>query len=48
MAVAIVREGAAIPVVGDMTDDEIIGYDENGIPSPSGIFALRDVKVARW
>jgi antitoxin VapB len=24
---------AALPDVSDMTDDEILGYDENGIPS---------------
>lgn len=24
---------AAMPDVGDMTDDEILGYDESGIPS---------------
>jgi antitoxin VapB len=24
---------AALPNVSDMTDDEILGYDENGIPS---------------
>jgi antitoxin VapB len=39
---------AVLPDVSDMTDDEILGYDENGIPSPSGNFALTDVKVARW
>jgi antitoxin VapB len=39
---------AALPNVSDMTDDEILGYDENGIPSPSGNFALTDVKVADW
>jgi antitoxin VapB len=24
---------AALPDVGDMTDDEILGYDEDGVPS---------------
>ena len=30
---AIARKIAAMPVISDMTDDEILGYDENGIPS---------------
>ena len=30
---AIAREIAAMPVISDMTDDEFLGYDENGIPS---------------
>ena len=30
---AIPREVAAMPDISDMTDDEILGYDENGIPS---------------
>jgi antitoxin VapB len=30
---AIAREVAAMPEVGDMTDDEVLGYDEDGIPS---------------
>jgi antitoxin VapB len=29
---AIAREAAALPRLSDMTDDEILGYDENGIP----------------
>ena len=27
------QEIAAMPTISDMTDDEILGYDENGIPS---------------
>lgn len=27
------REIAAMPIVSDMTDDEILGYDDAGIPS---------------
>jgi hypothetical protein len=30
---AIARQVAAMPDVSDMTDDEILGYDEDGIPS---------------
>jgi antitoxin VapB len=30
---AIAREVAAMPDVSDMTDDEILGYDDDGIPS---------------
>lgn len=29
----IVREAAALPVLDHRTADEIIGYDENGLPS---------------
>ena len=32
-ALAIAREVAAMPDTSDMTDDEILGYDEDGIPS---------------
>jgi antitoxin VapB len=32
-AMAIARQVAAMPDVSDMTDDEILGYDEDGIPS---------------
>ena len=32
---------AALPDVSDMTDDEIFGYDEDGIPSRGGRFPLR-------
>jgi antitoxin VapB len=32
-AMAIAREVAAMPDISDMTDDEILGYDEDGIPS---------------
>jgi antitoxin VapB len=30
---AIARGIAAMPEVTDLTDDEILGYDENGLPS---------------
>ncbi|MGH6855183.1 MAG: type II toxin-antitoxin system VapB family antitoxin [Aestuariivirga sp.] len=30
---AIGREVAAMPVLNDMTDDEILGYDEHGAPT---------------
>jgi antitoxin VapB len=30
---AIAARVAAMPDLNDMTDDEILGYDENGIPS---------------
>ncbi len=30
---AIVRETAALPVIDDRSCDEIIGYDENGLPT---------------
>ena len=30
--VAIGRECAALPVLDDRTSDEILGYDENGLP----------------
>lgn len=30
---AIAREVAAMPDISDMTDDEILGYDADGIPS---------------
>jgi antitoxin VapB len=30
---AIVRRVAALPVLDDRSPDEIIGYDENGLPS---------------
>jgi len=30
---AIVKRVAALPVLDDRTADEIIGYDENGLPS---------------
>jgi len=30
---AIVRRVAALPVLDDRTADEIVGYDENGLPS---------------
>jgi antitoxin VapB len=30
---AIQREIAAMPDISTMTDDEILGYDENGIPT---------------
>ena len=30
---AIVKSFAALPVLDDRTDDEILGYDENGLPS---------------
>ena len=29
---AIAREVAALPTISDMTDDEILGYDELGVP----------------
>lgn len=29
---AIAREAAALPTVSDLTEDEILGYDEHGIP----------------
>ncbi len=32
-AMAIAREVAAMPDISEMTDDQILGYDENGIPS---------------
>jgi antitoxin VapB len=43
----ILRRTAALPRTTDLSEDEILGYDENGIPSPSDNFALTDVKVAR-
>jgi antitoxin VapB len=30
---AIIERFQALPVLDDRTDDEIIGYDENGLPS---------------
>ena len=30
---AIAAELAAMPILNDMTDDEILGYDENGAPA---------------
>ena len=30
---AIARRAHARPVISDMTEDEILGYDENGIPT---------------
>jgi antitoxin VapB len=30
---AIARRAHALPVISDMTEDEILGYDENGIPT---------------
>jgi len=30
---AIIDRCAALPVIDDRTDDEILGYDENGLPS---------------
>jgi antitoxin VapB len=30
---AIIDRCAALPVLDDRTDDEILGYDENGLPS---------------
>jgi hypothetical protein len=30
---AIIKRFAALPVLDDRTDDEILGYDENGLPS---------------
>ncbi len=30
---AIAKSAAALPIISDMTDDEILGYDEFGIPS---------------
>lgn len=32
-AMAITARVAAMPDIGDMTDDEILGYDADGIPS---------------
>ncbi len=29
---AIVKEAAAMPVINDLTEDEILGYDEFGVP----------------
>jgi antitoxin VapB len=29
---AIAREVAALPTISDLTDDEILGYDEFGVP----------------
>ena len=31
--IAIARSAAALPLISNMTDDEILGYDEFGIPS---------------
>jgi antitoxin VapB len=31
--IAIAESAAALPLISDMTDDEILGYDELGIPS---------------
>ena len=31
--IAIAKRAAALPVISDMTDDEILGYDEFGIPT---------------
>jgi antitoxin VapB len=31
--IAIAESAAALPLISDMTDDEILGYDEFGIPS---------------
>ncbi len=31
--IAIAESAASIPSISDMTDDEILGYDEFGIPS---------------
>jgi antitoxin VapB len=30
---SIARAAQALPIISDMTDDEILGYDEHGIPS---------------
>lgn len=30
---AIARRAHAMPVLSDLTEDEILGYDENGIPT---------------
>ncbi len=30
---ALIRRFAALPVLDDRSDDEILGYDENGLPS---------------
>ena len=30
---AIARRAHALPVISDLTDDEILGYDDHGIPS---------------
>jgi antitoxin VapB len=30
---ALIKHCAALPILDDRTDDEIIGYDENGLPS---------------
>lgn len=30
---AIAKSAAALPILNDMTDDEILGYDEFGIPT---------------
>ena len=30
---ALVQQFASLPVLDDRTDDEIIGYDENGLPA---------------
>jgi antitoxin VapB len=32
-AMAIAARVAAMPDISDITDDEILGYDENGVPS---------------
>jgi antitoxin VapB len=31
--IAIAKSAAALPLLNDMTDDEILGYDEFGIPT---------------
>lgn len=31
--IAIAREAIALPRLADLTEDEILGYDEDGIPS---------------
>jgi hypothetical protein len=35
---------ARLPVYDSRTPDEIIGYDEFGVPSPSGDFSQTDIK----
>jgi hypothetical protein len=44
----IAKQCAALPIISNLSEDEILGYEEFGVPSCHGTnFALTDVKRVR-